>query len=88
MDAHDLAQPSAHAIANHGPAECLLDAETETAQWQFIGTNEHGEVSIGAALAGGVDRVKITLAEQARLARKRLALLRWWRRRGPPITRE
>ncbi len=88
MDAHDLAQPSAHAIANHGPAECLLDAETETAQWQFIGADEHGEVGVGAAFAAGVDRVKITLAEQARLARKRLAALRRWRRWGPPITRE
>ena len=87
MDAHDLSHSSAHAIANHGPAECLLDAKTETAQWQFIGANEHGEVSVGAALAGGVDRVKITFAEQARLARKRLAPLHRWRRRGCPITR-
>ncbi len=71
-----LAQPAAHAVANHGPAKCLFDAETEAAQWQSIGAHEHNEVGVGTALAGGVDRVKFTLAEQARLARKRLATLR------------
>src|SRR5208282_5001737 len=63
VDAHDLSQPPAHAVANHGPAECLLDAETEAAQWQFIGADEHGEVGVGAALSGGVNGVKFTLAE-------------------------
>ena len=88
MAADHLAQPSAHAVASHGAAECLLDAETEAAQWQFIGTKEHGEVSIGAALASAVDRVKFALAHQTRLARKRLALPRRWRFRGCPLTRE
>ena len=58
------------------PRQCLFDAETEAAQWQSIGAHEHNEVGVGTALAGGVDRVKFTLAEQARLARKRLATLR------------
>src|SRR5271157_883148 len=86
--AHHLAQPSAHAVAYHGTAERLLDAETEAAQWQFIGAKEHGEVSVGAALAGAIDRVKFALADQTRLARKRLTLPRRWRCRGCPITRE
>lgn len=88
MAADHLAQPSAHAVAYHGTAERLLDAETEAAQWQIIGTKERGEVGIGAALSGVVNRVKFALAHQARLARQRLAPLRLWRRWGRPITRE
>src|SRR5208283_1970411 len=84
----DLAQPSAHAVAYHGAAERLLDAETEAAQGPFISANEHGEVSVGAALAGAIDRVKFALADQTRLARKRQALPRRWRCWGCPITRE
>lgn len=73
MTANHLAQAPSHAVAHHRAAECLLDAEAEATQRQFIGTKKDGEVGTRAALPGAVHGVELTAAHQPNVARKLLA---------------
>lgn len=76
MLAHHFPNAPAHAIAHHGVAQGLLDAEAETRLRQIVRAKEDREVGTGAALARPVNGVKIIAAHQPRLARE----LQTWRR--------
>jgi len=65
MTAHDFTQSPPDAIAHHRAAQCLLNAETEAIQGQFVGTNKDGEVGTGKARTGLINAVKISPADQA-----------------------
>src|SRR5437899_11340175 len=72
--AHDLAQPPPDPIAHYRAAQGLLDAESETALWQFVGAKKNCEVGTRTALSGAVDSIKFSAPHQPRLARKPIPL--------------
>jgi len=78
VTANQFAQAPSHAVTHHRAAECLLDAEAEATQRQFIGTKKDGEVGTRAAFPGAVHRVELAAAYQPNVARKLLAWpVRW-----------
>jgi hypothetical protein len=44
MAAHDFSNSPPHTVAHHRPAERFLDAESKSAQRQFIGAEKNCEV--------------------------------------------
>jgi hypothetical protein len=72
--AHYLAQAPPDTIAHYRAAQGLLDAESETALWQFVGAKKNCEVGTRTALSGAVDSIKFSAPHQPRLARKPIPL--------------
>jgi hypothetical protein len=70
MLAHQFPDAPPHAIAHYGIAQGLLDAETETRLRQIIRAKEDREVGTRAALARSINGIKITAAQEPRLARE------------------
>ena len=87
MTANQFAQAPSHAVTHHRTAECLLDAEAEATERQFIGTKKDGEVGARAAFSGAVHGVKLAAAYQPNVARKPLAWPVGWICRASRATR-
>jgi len=75
MTTNGLPQATTNTIAHYRAAESLFNAEAEAALRQLIGAKKNNEKRAGTPSAGAIDRVEISTAHQARVARKLKAWL-------------
>jgi len=66
----NFADTPPHAIADDGPAQRFLYAESKSALRQIVGAKKNGEVGIRSALTGAVDGIKVSTPHDARVTRK------------------
>jgi len=70
MTTNGLPQATTNTIAHYRAAKSLFNAEAEAALRQLIGAKKSNEVRAGTPSAGAIDRVEVSAAHQARVARK------------------